>query len=123
MDCRPYVHGKLRENSVTFFCLEEKAARAYLRVFDRRRAKEITREEAERLLLRYRDEYSCLFGPVSHISRRTLVQGSESAPLCRRTGEKATKWPSLVEAELSGDGTPIWVLTNAIVPPPEKDTR
>ena len=57
------------------------------------------------------------FVVTQHTSIRTLHKGREPGTICSSVGLGSTKWPSLLEARLSGDQSTIWVLTNAIVPP------
>ena len=119
MDCRPYVHGNLRQNSLAFFCLKEESARVYFAVFEGERKGELTKQQARERFADLQGKHDCIFAEVSHISRRTVIKATESAPYCEKFGKQATEWPSLIEAELSGDSAQIWVLTNAVVPPPE----
>ena len=119
MDCRPYMHGDLRPNSLAFFCLKEEGARAYIAVFEGKRTGELTKQQARERFTALQGIHDCIFAEVSHISRRTVIKATGPAPYCKKFGKPATVWPSLVEAELSGDGAQIWVLTNALVPPPE----
>jgi hypothetical protein len=118
LNCKPYVHGELRKNSATFFCTEKKHATDYLDILDGRRLESIDSEEAGRRIAKLRNKSDCYYIAVTHKSRITLRQGTEPSEYCKDLGFGATRWPSLVEAELTGDGATIWVITNAIVPPP-----
>ena len=107
-----------RKNSATFFCTEKKHATDYLDILDGRRLESIDSEEAGRRIAKLRNKSDCYYIAVTHKSRITLRQGTEPSEYCKDLGFGATRWPSLVEAELTGDGATIWVITNAIVPPP-----
>ncbi|MGB0553442.1 MAG: hypothetical protein ACPGQV_12880 [Alphaproteobacteria bacterium] len=119
LTCAPYVHGEAKLKVPTFFCAKREDAEAYIDVMERRRLKKITRKEGGRLLAEFQQTRECFHIATSHTSRRTLHQGVEAAPHCKSLGLKATKWPSLIEAELTGDKSKIWILTNALVPPVE----
>lgn len=119
LTCAPYVHGKVKLKVPTFFCTKREDANAYIDVMERRRLKKITREEGGKLLVEFQQTRECFHIVTSHTSRRTLHQGGQTAPYCKSLGLEATKWPSLIEAELTGDKSKIWILTNALVPPIE----
>jgi hypothetical protein len=119
LTCAPYVHGEAKLKVPTFFCTKREDADAYINVMERRRLKKITREEGGKLLMDFQQTRECFNIVTSHTSRRTLHQSFETAPYCKSLGLEATKWPSLIEAELTGDNSQIWVLTNALVPPIE----
>ena len=120
ISCKPYVHGELREKLPTFFCPQKADALSYIELMERRRTEELTREEAQKVLAEFQRTRECFYVETSHVSRRTIHQGVGDSKLCEAQGLGATEWPSLIEAELSGDGTTIWVLTNALVPALEK---
>ncbi len=116
LTCAPYVHGEVKLKVPTFFCAKREDAEAYIDVMERRRLKKITREEGGKLLAEFQQTRECFHISTSHTSRRTLHQGVEPAPYCKSLGLNATQWPSLIEAELTGDKSKIWILTNALVP-------
>ena len=119
LSCAPYVHGETKLKVPTFFCTKREDAEAYIDVMERRRLKKITRKEGGQLLAEFQQTRECFHVATSHTSRRTLHQGVGSAAHCKTLGLKATKWPSLIEAKLTGDKSKIWILTNALVPPVE----
>ena len=104
LTCAPYKHGDIKKNVSTFFCAKRKDAQAYIDLMRKRRLNQISDNEAHRTLADFR-------------STRTLHQGEGSASYCNSIDLKATKWPSLIEAVLTGDKSKIWILTHAIVPP------
>lgn len=118
--CKPYRHGETRAQTPTMFCEKKADALAYIDLMERRRTNQISLEDGRKALAEFRETRECVYALTSHISRHTLHQGSEKAPYCQKLGFGATKWPSLIEAELTGDGGIIWVITHAIVPPAEK---
>lgn len=118
--CKPYKHGELREQTPTMFCEKKADALAYIELMEKRRTEQISLEDGRKALAEFRKTRECIYAFTSHVSRQTLHKASEAAPYCRKAGFDATKWPSLVEAELSEDGTKIWVITHAVVPPVEK---
>tara|TARA_E500000331_G_scaffold87521_1_gene83086 strand:- start:105 stop:578 length:474 start_codon:yes stop_codon:yes gene_type:complete len=117
LTCAPYVHGEAKLKVPTFFCAKREDAEAYIDVMERRRLKKITRKEGGKLIAEFQRTRECFHIATSHTSRRTLHQGVGAAPHCQTLGLKSTKWPSLIEAELTGDKSKIWILTNALVPP------
>ena len=116
LTCAPYKHGEIKRNVPTFFCSKKEDAEAYVKIMEKRRSERISVKEAQNSLIKFRANRECFHVATSHISKRTLHQGAGSAPYCNSLGFKATKWPSLIEAELSGDKSRIWILTHAIVP-------
>ncbi len=116
--CKPYTHGELRSKIPTFFCTSEKDALAVFELIELRRKKTLSREDARVRMNELRHQVECLRLAPSHISRRTLYQGTGEIA-CSDTGYKATLWPSLIEGKLSGDGASIWIITNVLVPSPE----
>ena len=118
--CQPYVHGKLRKSLPTFFCLRKEDATAFIELLEDQRLKRISEENAKVRMAEFQSTKECFFVATQHTSIRTLHQGQEPAKICSSFGLGSTKWPSLLEARLSGDQSTIWVLTNAIVPPVEK---
>lgn len=117
LTCAPYIHGEEKKSVPTFFCAKREDAEAYIDLMEKRRLNQITRTEGQKLLKQLSDTRECFHITTSHTSRKTLHQGADFAPHCKELGLKATKWPSLIEAELSGDQSKIWILTHAIVPP------
>ena len=120
LTCSPYEHGKIKRNVPTFFCAKRGDAEAYIALMEKRRLGKISMQEAQTTLVEFRSTRDCFHIATSHISKRTLHQGKGSASYCNTLGLKATKWPSLIEAELSGDKSSIWILTHAIVPKVDK---
>ena len=116
LTCAPYKHGEIKRNVPTFFCSKKQDAEAYIDIMEKRRSKKISATEAQDFLIKFRANRECFHVATSHISKRTLHQGAGNASYCGSLGLKATKWPSLIEAELSGDKSRIWILTHAIVP-------
>lgn len=115
--CKPYRHGEVRSQSPTMFCETREDAQAYIDLIELRRTNKISVEEGRKALAEFRMTRECVYALTSHISRRTLHKATEEAPYCKKLGFPATKWPSLIEAELSGDGAKIWIITYADVPP------
>ena len=115
--CQPYVHGKLRETLPTFFCLKREDANAFIELMEARRLEKISQKEARIRMAEFQSTKECFFFATQHTSIRTVHQGQEAGKICDSFGMGSTKWPSLIEAELAGDQSTIWVLTNAIVPP------
>jgi len=118
--CQPYVHGELRETLPTFFCLKKEDANAFVQLLEDRRLKRISDKQAKARMSTFQATKECYFVATQHTSVRTVHQGQEPGKICDSFGLGSTKWPSLVEAQLAGDRSTIWVLTNAIVPPVEK---
>lgn len=117
LTCAPYKHGDIKKNVPTFFCAKREDAEAYIDLMRKRRLNQISDNEAHRTLLDFRSTRECFHVATTHISTRTLHQGEGSASYCNSIDLKATKWPSLIEAVLTGDKSKIWILTHAIVPP------
>ncbi len=120
LTCAPYKHGEIKQNVPTFFCAKREDAEAYIDLMRKRRLNEISDKEAHRTLLEFRSTRECFHVATTHMSTRTLHQGEGSASYCDAISLKATKWPSLIEAILTGDKSKIWILTHAIVPPAEE---
>ena len=120
LTCAPYKHGEVKRNVPTFFCAKQEDAEAYIDLMQKRRLNKITDKEAHLTLLEFRDTRECFHVATTHMSTRTLHQGEGSASHCDAIDLKATKWPSLIEAVLTGDKSKIWILTHAIVPPIEE---
>ena len=118
--CQPYVNGKLRETLPTFFCLKREDANALIELMEARRLEKISQQEARIRMAVFQSTTECFFVATQHTSIRTVHQGQETGKICDSFGMGSTKWPSLIEAELVGDQSTIWVLTNAIVPPVEQ---
>ena len=120
IDCQPNVYGKLRETPPTFFCLKRKYANAFIELIEARRLEKISQKEALIRMAEFQLTTECFFVATQRTSIRTVHQGQEAGKICDSFGMGSTKWPSLIEAELAGDQSTIWVLTNAIVPPVEQ---
>lgn len=120
IDCQPNVYGKLRETLPTFFCLKRKYANAFIELMEARRLEKISQKEARIRMAEFQSTTECVFVATQHTSIRTFHQGQEAGKIGDSFGIGSTKWPSLIEAELTGDQSTIWVLTNAIVPPVEQ---
>ena len=117
ISCQPYVHGKLRKSVPTFFCLKKEDAKAFIKLLEDQRLKRISEKDATVRSAEFQSTKECFFVVTQHTSIRTLHKGREPGTICSSVGLGSTKWPSLLEARLSGDQSTIWVLTNAIVPP------
>ena len=117
LTCAPYKHGDIKKNVPTFFCAKREDAEAYIDLMRKRRLNQISDKQAHRTLLDFRSTRECFHVATTHMSTRTLHQGEGSASYCNAIDLKATKWPSLIEAVLTGDKSKIWILTHAIVPP------
>lgn len=120
LTCAPYVHDELKEKVPTFFCVKKEDAFAYIELMEQNRLGKLSEKESRETLAGFRESKECFYVTTSHTSRRTLHQGTETAPYCKKVNFEATKWPSLIEAELLDDGSLIWILTNALVPPVDK---
>lgn len=118
--CQPYVHGKLRKPLPTFFCMKKEDASAFIELLKDQRLKRISQKDAALHLAEYQSTKECFFVTTQHTSIRTVHQEKEPGSICNSLGLGSTKWPSLLEARLSGDQSTIWVLTNAMVPPVAK---
>ncbi|MDP7391666.1 MAG: hypothetical protein QGH07_07465 [Alphaproteobacteria bacterium] len=118
--CQPYVNGKLRETLSTFFCLKREDANALIELMEAPRLEKISQKEARIRMAEFQSTKECFFVATQHTSIRTVHQGQEAGKIYDSFGMDSTKWPSLIEAELAGDQSTIWVLTNAIVPPVEQ---
>lgn len=119
LTCSPYIHGELKKSVPTFFCAKKADAQSYIDIMEKRRLNKISQQESRKALSEFRKSRECFYITTSHISQRTLHQGAEAATYCKAIGFESTKWPSLIEAQLTGDKSLIWILTHAIVPPVE----
>ena len=118
--CQPYVKGKLRETLPTFFCLKREDANALIELMKALRLEKIFQKEARIRMAAFQSTNECFFVATQHTSIKTFHQGQEAVKICDSFGMGSTKWPSLIEAELAGNQTTIWVLTNTIAPPIEQ---
>ena len=108
---------RYQKNVPTFFCAKREDAEAYIDLMRKRRLNQISDKQAHRTLLDIRSTRECFLVSTSHMSTRTLHRGEGNASYCNAIDLKATKWPSLIEAVLTGDKSKIWSLTHALVPP------
>ena len=118
--CQPYVSGKLRETLPTFFCLKREDANALIELMEARRLEKIFQKEARIRMAEFQSTMECFFVATQHTSIKTVHQGQETVKICDSFGMGSTKWPSLIEAELAGNQSTIWFLTNTIAPPIEQ---
>ena len=114
--CQPYENGKLRETLPTFFCLKREDANALIELMDARRLEKIFQKESRIRMVEFQSTKECFFVATQHTSIRTVHQWQEAVKICDSFGMGSTKWPSVIEAELAGNQSTIWVLTNAIAP-------
>lgn len=117
---QPYVNGRLRETLPTFFCLKREDANALIELMEARRLEKTFQKEARIRMTEFQSTKECFFVATQHMSIRTVHQGQEAVKICDSFGMGSTKWPNLIEAELAGNQSTIWVLVNAIAPPIEQ---
>ena len=119
LDFQRYVHGEVRRDSYTFFCLEEKGAREIVGLIRSYTLGEISSEDVGVAIKGKTLEYKCNRQDLLHMSLKTLIKGTHSdIETVENRPIWITKDASLVKAQ-ARDGLIVYVITNAIVPSPE----
>ncbi len=126
LDFRPYVHGKVRRNSYSFFCLMETGGRHIVGLLNRYLAGELSNEKVGEEIRKKAVVYKCAREYLTHMSTETLIR-AKTPDFESFDGRliQITKDSSLVKAQAKG-GLTVYVVTNARVPllegeePPKK---
>ena len=123
LDFRPYRHGKVRRDSFTFFCLLETGGRHIVKLINSYLAGKITNKQAGDEIRKKVIVYQCNRQKLIHMSLETLIQGSiPDVETMNGIPVPITKDSSLVKAQAM-DGLIVYVITNALVPPPGAERK
>jgi len=120
LDFRPYRHGEVRRDSFTFFCLLETGGRHIVKLINSYLAGKITNKQAGDEIRKKVNVYQCNRQKLIHMSLETLIQGSiPDVETMNGIPVPITKDSSLVKAQAK-DGLIVYVISNALVPRPER---
>jgi hypothetical protein len=119
LDFQRYVHGEVRRDSYTFFCIEEKGSREIVELINSYANGKIFGKVVGAAIKGKTIEYKCNRQDLIHMSLKTLIKGKISdIETVDNRPVWITKDASLVKAQ-ARDGLIVYVITNAPVPPPE----
>ena len=116
LDFRPYVHGKVRRNSYSFFCLMETGGRHIVGLLNRYLAGELSNDKVGEEIRKKAVVYKCARQYLTHMSTETLIR-AKTPDFESFDGRliQITKDSSLVKAQ-TRNGLLVYVVTNARVP-------